>query len=196
MKDVGIIGNGKIGKAVASLLRAENFTITVADSNPGVDCVQIDGTDEKQVEHFASNKDAIISTGPYFINKTIAKVCAKSNKAYFDPTEDIEIADYVSECINNQTMMTQCGLAPGAVNIIAANLISKRDEVLLEKKMSSWGSYLPGVDISTDGLDNDGDNLIDSEEDSDEIGSPRESALSISVRRLTEDIVDEITNTW
>ena len=61
--------------------------------------------------------------------------------------------------------------------------------------MSSWGSYTTGVDISTDGLDNDGDNLID-DEDSDETGSPRESALSISVRRLTEDIVNEITNTW
>ena len=72
----------------------------------------------------------------------------------------------------------------------------KRDEILLEKRMTSWGVYVPGVDISTDGLDNDGDNLIDSEEDSDEIGSPRESALSISVRRLTEDIVNEITNTW
>jgi len=67
--------------------------------------------------------------------------------------------------------------------------------MLFEKKMSSWGSYTPGVDISTDGLDNDGDNLID-DEDSDETGSPRESALSISVRRLTEDIVNEITNTW
>ena len=71
----------------------------------------------------------------------------------------------------------------------------KRDEILFEKKMSNWGSYTPGVDISTDNIDNDGDNLIDSE-DSDEIGSPRESALSISVRRLTEDIVNEITNTW
>ena len=71
----------------------------------------------------------------------------------------------------------------------------KRDEILFEKKMSNWGSYTPGVDISTDNIDNDGYNLIDSE-DSDEIGSPRESALSISVRRLTEDIVHEITNTW
>ena len=71
----------------------------------------------------------------------------------------------------------------------------KQDEILLEKKMSSWGIYAPGVDISTDNLDNDGDNLIDSE-DSDEVGSPRESAMSISVRRLTEDIVSEITNTW
>ena len=71
----------------------------------------------------------------------------------------------------------------------------KRDEILMEKKISNWGSYLPGVDISTDGIDNDGDNLIDSE-DSNEIGSPRESALTISVRRLTEDIVNEMTNTW
>ena len=48
----------------------------------------------------------------------------------------------------------------------------KRGKILFEKKMSSWGSYTPGVDISTDNIDNDGDNLIDSE-DSDEIGSPR-----------------------
>ena len=71
----------------------------------------------------------------------------------------------------------------------------KRDEILLEKQMNSWGVYAPGVDISTDNLDNDGDNLIDSE-DSDEVGSPRESAMNISIRRLTEDIVSEITNTW
>ena len=71
----------------------------------------------------------------------------------------------------------------------------KRDEILLEKTMSSWGVYAPGVDISTDNLDNDGDNLIDSD-DSDEVGSPRESAMGISIRRLTEDIVSEISNTW
>jgi len=70
-----------------------------------------------------------------------------------------------------------------------------RDEILFSKQMVGWGSYKPGVDISTDNIDNDGDSLIDSD-DSDEVGSPRESALNISVRRLTEDIVNEITNTW
>lgn len=70
-----------------------------------------------------------------------------------------------------------------------------RDEILFSKQMIGWGSYKPGVDISTDNIDNDGDSLIDSD-DSDEVGSPRESALNISVRRLTEDIVNEITNTW
>ena len=71
----------------------------------------------------------------------------------------------------------------------------KRDEILLKKNMSSWGIYAPGLDISIDNLDNDGDSLIDSDDD-DEIGSPRESAISISIRRLTSDIVSEITNTW
>ena len=55
----------------------------------------------------------------------IAEQCAKLNKAYFDPTEDTEIAEYVSSCTNTETMMTQCGLAPGAVNIIAADLIKQ-----------------------------------------------------------------------
>ena len=71
----------------------------------------------------------------------------------------------------------------------------KRNEILLEKKIGSWGTYSPGVDISTDNLDNDGDSLIDAD-DSDEVGSPRESAMNISVRLLTEDIVSQITNTW
>ena len=71
----------------------------------------------------------------------------------------------------------------------------KHDNKIFEKQMVNWGSYSPGIDISTDGLDNDGDNLIDSE-DSDESGSPRESALNISINRLIDDIVNEITNTW
>ena len=70
-----------------------------------------------------------------------------------------------------------------------------RDEILFEKQISNWGAYSTGVDISTDGIDNDGDNLIDGD-DSDEIGSPRESALNISVRRLSQDIVNQISSTW
>jgi len=82
--------------------------------------------------------------------------------------------------------------------VIKANVLwydIKRDEVLFEKNMSSWGSYTPGVDIGADGLDNDGNGLIDSE-DSNETGSPRESALTISVSKLSHNIINEITNTW
>ena len=44
-------------------------------------------------------------------------------------------------------------------------------------------------------LDNDSDGFIDGE-DSDEVGSARESALNISIKRLALDIVNEINNTW
>ena len=129
MKNIGVIGNGKIGKAVASLLRAEHFSITVADAVGGPDCVQLDATDEKQVEHFLSDKDGVVCAGPYHITKPVAKVCAKLNKAYFDPTEDTEMAEFINTCTNTETMMTQCGLAPGAVNIIATDLIKQFDSV-------------------------------------------------------------------
>ena len=70
-----------------------------------------------------------------------------------------------------------------------------RDENLFEKQISAWGAYGTGVDISSDGIDNDGDNLVD-EEDSDEYGSPRESAIRIATEKISELIVNNITATW
>ena len=129
MKSIGVIGNGKIGKSVASLLRSEQFKVVVADTYSGVDTVKVDATDETQVNRFAQDKDAIISCGPYNVNKTIAKVCSDLNIAYFDPTEDTDTAEFIGKLDNKQTMMTQCGLAPGAVNIIATDLIKQFDSV-------------------------------------------------------------------
>ncbi len=70
-----------------------------------------------------------------------------------------------------------------------------RDEPLFEVSKSAWGAYGTGVDISTDKIDNDGDGLIDSE-DEDEFGSPRESAIAVAIRIISEDIINEVTSTW
>ena len=58
-----------------------------------------------------------------------------------------------------------------------------------------WGSYGIGTDISTDKIDNDNDGKVD-EEDDDEFGSPRESALRIAIDKLSEELVNQITSTW
>jgi hypothetical protein len=71
----------------------------------------------------------------------------------------------------------------------------KKDEYLVDRQLSSFGIYGTGVDISSDGIDNDSDGLTDSE-DSDEFGSPRESAVRIAVEKITELIINEITSTW
>ena len=70
-----------------------------------------------------------------------------------------------------------------------------RDESLFKRTFNPWGSYGTGTDISTDKIDNDNDGKVD-EEDDDEFGSPRESALRIAIDKLSEELVNQITSTW
>ena len=71
----------------------------------------------------------------------------------------------------------------------------KKGETLFEGNINEWGIYGNDLDISTDGIDNDGDGLIDSE-DTDEIGAPRNAARLIAVNKIAEKILTKITSTW
>ncbi len=70
-----------------------------------------------------------------------------------------------------------------------------KDEVLLDKQYTSWGAYGLSGDISADGIDNDGDGLIDGD-DIDEIGDPREFATKVAVEKIAEDILNDILTSW
>ncbi|MBL7014117.1 MAG: hypothetical protein ISR83_06825 [Candidatus Marinimicrobia bacterium] len=70
-----------------------------------------------------------------------------------------------------------------------------KDETLISKKYTGWGAYGLSGDISTDGVDNDGDGLID-ELDDDEFGEPRAFATKVAVRKIAEDILNDIVSTW
>ena len=69
------------------------------------------------------------------------------------------------------------------------------DKVLLTKQYSGWGAYGLSGDISTDGIDNDGDGAIDGD-DIDEIGDPREFATRVAVEKIAEDVLDDILTSW
>ena len=69
------------------------------------------------------------------------------------------------------------------------------DKVLIEKEFSGWGAYGLSGDISSDAIDNDGDGLIDSE-DNDEFGDPREFATAVAVTKIAEDVLNEIMTSW
>ena len=56
MKSIGIIGNGKIGRSVASLLRSENFNVVIADTYNDSETVMVDATDEKQVNIYTRQR--------------------------------------------------------------------------------------------------------------------------------------------
>ena len=166
--NVAVIGNGKIGKIVASLLKSEYFNVTVADQDTsGGDCVPIDASDEKQIEHFLKGKDVVVSAAPYFLNKKIAYVASEMGVAYFDLTEDTDVTSYIKNLDTKTFMMPQCGLAPGAVNIIGSNLTKEFEEVhdvqmrvgALPRNPSNEMSYY--LTWSTNGLINEYCNLCD-----------------------------------
>ena len=66
---------------------------------------------------------------------------------------------------------------------------------IIEKNYSGFGAYGLSGDISTDGIDNDNDGKIDSEDDN-EFGEPRSFAAKIAINKIAEDILNDIMTTW
>ena len=131
MKTIGVIGAGKIGKTIATYLSSEGFTVKIADVEPkDIDgFVQLDASDKNALTQFVKSVDIIVSATLYHLNKGIADVCADTGVAYFDLTEDTEVSEHIRLMNTSTFMMPQSGLAPGAVNIIASDLIRKFDTV-------------------------------------------------------------------
>ena len=71
----------------------------------------------------------------------------------------------------------------------------KKGEIIFDLNLNEWAVYGDSIDISNDGIDNDGDGLIDSE-DGDENGAPRDSAKLITANKVAELILAKITSTW
>ena len=69
------------------------------------------------------------------------------------------------------------------------------DKIIIKKEYSGYGAYGLSGDISSDQIDNDGDGLVDSE-DEDEFGDPREYATKVAVKKIAQDILNEIMTSW
>ena len=133
--NVAVIGYGLIGRAIYKLMQIGlNFDIkwNVYPYDIKGNDVTIVKTD-KDYEKAVIENDIVICCTPYTINKKIAHLCIKHGKPYFDLTEDNIESDSIramAEQSKNPCMvMPQCGLAPGAVSIIAKTLMDDFDQV-------------------------------------------------------------------
>lgn len=81
------------------------------------------------------------------------------------------------------------------IKVTATWIDTINDQSLFAQEFISWGAYDPDQDISSDGIDNDNDTYID-ELDDDEFGLPRESAINIAARKISESIIHKIVSTW
>lgn len=138
---IGIVGAGKVGATIATLLESCKFCtgVVLADARANIDLKglkksrfkQVDVKNAAQLAGFVRGVDAIVSAAPYFLNKAIAAACARAGVSYFDLTEDVETTSFIRELARKSkgTFMPQCGLAPGAINIVGGSLASSLGKV-------------------------------------------------------------------
>lgn len=173
-KKIAIIGAGNIGQAIYELIRNDRIWVPfLADSNPNLNpnVEQIDATNPDDLLKFLKGKDAVISSAPFFCNKLIADIAYKQGIPYFDLTEDVDTTKYIQNLTKQDAkgniLMPQCGLAPGAVGIIANGIAKTFDTVKsIEMRVGALPQFASNqmkyyLSWSTSGLVNEYCNLCE-----------------------------------
>jgi saccharopine dehydrogenase-like NADP-dependent oxidoreductase len=183
MHRVLVVGAGKIGSLIATLLAHSNdYKIFLSDINIDaphlkrlfektnhLELVKLDAETPQMVAEFLRKNpvETIVSSLPYYCNIAIAKIAKEFNLNYFDLTEDTLTANTVTELSKNanSAFVPQCGLAPGFISIVANQLmqhfptldIVKMRVGALPINISNALQY--SLTWSTDGLINEYGNL-------------------------------------
>ena len=135
MKTVVVIGAGHIGSTIAHLLSdSGDYRVTVADQsaarlkalgfNPRIEQQLLDVTDAGALRALLTGKFAVLSAAPYHLTFHVAQAAKAAGAHYLDLTEDVATTRKVKALANDATtaFIPQCGLAPGFISIVAADL--------------------------------------------------------------------------
>jgi saccharopine dehydrogenase-like NADP-dependent oxidoreductase len=142
MKDVLLVGGGKIGAMITELLaKSGDYRVTVADYSPEslakvarndrVDTLRLDVTDSAALGDALAGKFAVLSAVPYSVTRHVADGASAAGVHYFDLTEDVRTTNHVRTLAESATsvLMPQCGLAPGFISVVAHDLAGRLDEL-------------------------------------------------------------------
>ena len=142
MKDVVVIGAGKIGATVAGLLGATgDYRVTLADRSPDalarIDAparlrvVAADVEDGAKLVDLLNGQFAVLNAAPFHLTLPIAEAARAARSHYLDLTEDVASTRRVRALAAgaDAAFIPQCGLAPGFVSIVAFDLIKRFAEL-------------------------------------------------------------------
>jgi saccharopine dehydrogenase-like NADP-dependent oxidoreductase len=134
-KSIAVFGLGKVGRLAARLLQQSGFAVLGHDIRVPREKMPFavestDLTSSNAVAAALRNSDAVLSCLPYHLNTGVATAAHAAGIHYFDLTEDVETTRTIIELSRTSKglMAPQCGLAPGFVGIVGADLISQFDE--------------------------------------------------------------------
>lgn len=135
IESVLVVGLGKVGLLVATLLHEQGYRVTGLDHQPpqGKDFAIRKGaiTEKKALQEALDEHDAVVTCLPYHLNLTVARVAHNMGKHFFDLTEDVATTRVIQDLAGTAegVMAPQCGLAPGFISIIGADLASHFEEL-------------------------------------------------------------------
>lgn len=152
MKHVAVIGLGKVGSLVGTLL-ADLFTVTGFDQKLPVDALPFsvvtgDTTNPEGLLRFLQDKDAVVSCLPYHLNLAVARAAHKLGLHYFDLTEDVATTAAIRLMADTSegVMAPQCGLAPGFIGIVGADLCKRFSKIRdIELRVGALPRYPNGL---------------------------------------------------
>jgi len=142
MRDVTVIGAGKIGATVARLLASTgDYHVMLTDRAPDVtdrlerveriDCKTLDVEDSAALLRLLNGQFAVLNAAPFHLTLPVAEAAGAAGAHYLDLTEDVASTRRVKELAagGNTAFIPQCGLAPGFISIVAFDM-AKRFEKL------------------------------------------------------------------
>jgi len=211
MKQVLVLGAGKIGALVAFLLaKSGDYSVYLTDlslnARPDLDRLvtktdnlklqELDARDSNALTLFLKKNpcDVIVPCLPFYYNIAIAQIAQTLNLHYFDLTEDVATTQAVLGLSKNVSaaFVPQCGLAPGFISIVAHELMAHFAELdtvkmrvgALPTNTSNALKY--ALTWSTIGLINEYGNLCNAIEAGQEVATlPLEGLEEIKIDGLT-----------
>lgn len=131
LQRIAVLGLGKIGALAATLLRESGFDVVGFDARlpratPPFPVERVDLSEASLTGVALDGFDAVLSCLPYHLNSAVARAAHHAGIHYFDLTEDVATTRTIVElsATSRGVMAPQCGLAPGFVGIVAADLAS------------------------------------------------------------------------
>ncbi|MFT7432621.1 MAG: saccharopine dehydrogenase-like NADP-dependent oxidoreductase [Alphaproteobacteria bacterium] len=129
-----VMGMGKVGQLVGHMLHDTNFNVTGVDTDEkkfAFKTINLNVTDKNAVIAELKKNDAVVSCLPYNLNIDLSTWAHEAGIHYFDLTEDVTTTNHIRNLAKTSkgVMAPQCGLAPGFIGIVGADL-STRFETL------------------------------------------------------------------
>ena len=152
MQNILVIGLGKVGSLVATLLH-KKFTVKGLDKRKPTaslpfDTLEGDVMDAAFLTKTLADFDAVVSCMPYNLNLPIAQAAYQLGIHYFDLTEDVPTTEAIRKMAptHRGVMAPQCGLAPGLIGIVGADLARRFSKLRdIELRVGALPRYPNGL---------------------------------------------------